>query len=67
MEERDDKTIRLADRSGALMMINRKERLLIKEILAVTLKSPSAKEWIVKKLGREYLQIGERLLKAMGD
>jgi hypothetical protein len=67
MEGSDDMTIGLADRSGALMMINKKERLLIKEVLAVTLKSPSAKEWIVKKLGREYVQIGERLLKAMGD
>jgi hypothetical protein len=67
MEKSNDMTIGLADRSGALMMINKKERLLIKEVLSVTLKSPSAKEWIVKKLGSEYVQIGERLLKAMGD
>jgi hypothetical protein len=67
MEERDEIAIGLADRTGALMMINKKERLLIKELLAVTLKSPSAKDWIVKKLGREYIQIGERLLKAMGN
>ncbi len=67
MDESDDMAIGLADRTGALMMINKKERLLIKELLVVTLKSPSAKEWIVKKLGREYIQIGERLLKAVGD
>jgi hypothetical protein len=67
MDESDDMAMGLADKTGALMMINKKERLLIKELLVVTLKSPSAKEWIVKKLGREYIQIGERLLKAMGD
>jgi hypothetical protein len=67
MDERDDMALGLADRTGALMMINRKERLLIKQLLVVTLKSPRAKEWIVRKLGREYIQIGERLLKAMED
>ena len=67
MEERDEIAIGLADRTGALMMINKKERLLIKELLVVTLKSPSAKGWIIKKLGHEYIKIGERLLKAMGN
>jgi hypothetical protein len=67
MGERDEIAIGLADRTGALMMINKKERRLIKELLAVTLKSPTAKDWIIKKLGREYIQIGEKLLKAMGD
>ena len=49
------------------MMINKKERMLIRELLSVTLKSATAKEWIIKKLGHEYIRIGERLLKAMGD
>ena len=66
-EQQDEITIGLADRTGALMMINKKERMLIKELLSVTLKSSSAKEWIIKKLGREYIGIGEKLLKAMGD
>ena len=67
MEEKDEIAIGLADRTGALMMINKKERMLIKELLSVTLRSPNAKEWIIKKLGREYIQIGEKLLKAMGE
>ena len=66
-EEQDEIAIGLADRTGALMMINKKERMLIKELLSVTLKSATAKEWIIKKLGHEYIQIGEKLLKAMGD
>jgi hypothetical protein len=68
MEEKQDEiAIGLADRTGALMMINKKERMLIKELLSVTLRSPNAKEWITKKLGHEYIQIGEKLLKAMGE
>jgi hypothetical protein len=67
MEEQDEIAIGLADRTGALMMINKKERMLIRELLSVTLKSATAKEWIIKKLGQEYIQIGEKLLKAMGD
>jgi len=56
----------LADKTGALMMINKKERALLRTILAMTMRSSSAKEWITKKLGPEYLQIGESLLKSMG-
>jgi hypothetical protein len=66
-EQRDEIAVGLADRTGALMMINKKERILIREVLSVTLRSATAKEWIVKKLGHEYIQIGEKLLKAMGD
>jgi hypothetical protein len=47
-------------------MIDKKERELVRELLAMTLKSPSAREWISKKLGKEYVQIGVKLLKAMG-
>jgi hypothetical protein len=66
MEERDEISIGLADKTGALLMINKKERKLIREILSVTLKSPAAKEWIIKKFGREYIPIGEKLLNVMG-
>jgi hypothetical protein len=66
MEERDDVLVGLADKTGALLMIDKKERELIREILSMTLKSPSAREWISKKLGKEYVQIGIKLLKNMG-
>jgi hypothetical protein len=66
MEERDDVPVGLADKTGALLMIDKKERELVRELLAMTLKSPSAREWISKKLGKEYVQIGVKLLKAMG-
>jgi len=66
MEEKDDVLVGLADKTGALLMIDKKERELVRELLAMTLKSPSAREWISKKLGKEYVQIGVKLLKAMG-
>jgi hypothetical protein len=66
MEEKDDVLIGLADKTGALLMIDKKERELVRELLSMTLKSPSAREWISKKLGKEYVQIGVKLLKNMG-
>jgi hypothetical protein len=66
MDEKDDVLIGLADKTGALLMIDKKERELVRELLAMTLKSPSAREWISKKLGKEYVQIGVRLLKNIG-
>jgi hypothetical protein len=56
----------LHDKSSAMLMLNNKERKLLREILALTLKSQSARTWIAKKLGNEYIRIGEKLLKSMG-
>ena len=56
----------LHDKSSAMLMLDNKERKLLKEILALTLKSQSARTWITKKLGNEYIKIGEKLLKTMG-
>ena len=66
MEEKDDVLVGLADKTGALLMIDKKECELVRELLAMTLKAPGAREWISKKLGKEYVQIGMKLLKAMG-
>jgi hypothetical protein len=66
MEDNNEVLVGLADKTGALLMIDKKERELVREILSMTLKSPSAREWISKKLGKEYVQIGAKLLKAMG-
>ena len=66
--QKDSKEIQLAlhDKTGALLMIDKKERRLVKELLAITLKSKSSREWIVKKMGSEYITIAEKLLKSMG-
>ncbi len=56
----------LHDKTGALLMIDKKERRLVKELLAITLKSKSSREWISKKMGEEYIGIAKKLLKTMG-
>ncbi len=66
MEKKKDIDLALHDETGALLMLNKKERKLLREILLMTLKSTSAKDWIVKKLGKEYIKIGEKLIKGMG-
>lgn len=66
MEKEDEIMVGLADKTGALMMINKKERELLRTILSMTMRSPSAKDWITKKLGADYVEIGTRLLKSMG-
>jgi len=66
MNEEKDINLVLHDRTGALLMLNKNERKLLKELLDMTLKSKNAREWIIKKLGNEYIAIGEGLLKAMG-
>lgn len=66
MEKEDEMMVGLADKTGALMMINKKERELLRTILSMTMRSPSAKDWITKKLGPDYVEIGTNLLKSMG-
>ena len=66
MEKDDDILMGLADKTGALMMINKKERELLRTILVMTMRSSSAKDWITKKLGPEYVEVGTKLLKSMG-
>jgi hypothetical protein len=66
MEKEDEILVGLADKTGALMMINKKERELLRTILSMTMRSSSAKDWITKKLGPEYVDIGTKLLQSMG-
>lgn len=66
--KKDSQEIHLSlhDKSSAMLMLDNRERKLLKEILALTMKSPSARTWIAKKLGNDYLKVGEKLLKTMG-
>ncbi len=64
----DSQEMKLAlhDKTGALLMLDKRERKLLKELLTITLKSPASREWITKKLGSEYLEAAEKLLRSMG-
>jgi hypothetical protein len=66
MEKEKDFELALHDKTGALLMLNKQERKLLRELLAMTLQSQPARDWITKKLGSEYVEIGENLLKSMG-
>ena len=54
--------------SGQLLMLNKKERHLIKATLEKALKSATARELLAEKLGSEYIERGKNLLKEIaGD
>jgi hypothetical protein len=66
MEIDEDILIGLANKTGALLMIDKKERELLRSILAMTMRSSSAKDWIRNRLGPEYIEIDTKLLSSMG-
>jgi len=48
------------------IMLNKKERILLRVLLSRGLTSEAGREFIAEKFGEEYLDIGEKLLKEMG-
>ncbi len=65
MNEQEKDYLVLSDQTGALMMINKKERKLLKQLLFLTMGSESGKTYIAKKLGPEYIEIADKLLHAL--
>jgi len=66
VSKKEDGDIFLSDQSDGLLMINKEERKLLKQVLLITMGSKNSKAYIVKKLGAKYIQIAEELLKALG-
>ena len=62
-----DANLDLSDRTAALLMVNKDERKLIRELLVMTLNSERGKGHILNKLGVEYVELAENLLKALGS
>ena len=56
----------LHDKTGALLMLNKEERKLLKELLVMTLNSEPIRSYIVKRLGNRSIEIAENLIKSMG-
>ena len=52
--------------TGELYMLGKKERILLRALLGVALKSRAGREVIVQKHGKESLQIAQELLHQMG-
>ena len=68
MEDKKKEDINLAihDSTGAFLMLDKKERRLLKELIYVTMSSKNARKYISDKLGEEYIEIGNNLYKVMG-
>lgn len=62
-----DANLDLSDRTAALLMVNKDERKLIREVLVMTLNSENGKKHIQNKLGAEYVKLAENLLKSLGS
>ena len=54
------------DQTGAPLILNKKERKLTKLLLYRFMGAEKARDYIAKKLGQEYIKIGEKLLEALG-
>jgi hypothetical protein len=64
----DKETRGFYSKAAEPLMLNQKERILIKLLLEKAMKSRIARELIREKLGADYLSCGESLLKAIrGD
>jgi hypothetical protein len=64
--QEDEIEIGFKAETGELFMLGKKERILLRAVLSVTLHSASARATISRKLGKEYLGIAENLLREMG-
>ena len=68
MNMKDAREIGVHDNTGQVMMLDNKERKLLRLVLDVSLRSESAKQYITETLGPRFLKVGEKLLKNMrGD
>ena len=67
MNKKRDSGLFLSEKTGALLMLNTEERRLIKELLSMALKSENVRIYIIKRLGKEYLQVGATLFKNLGS
>ena len=66
-ESKQDANCGLSDSTGALLMLNKEERKLIKELLLMALNSNKVKTYIVERLGKDSIQTGENLLRTLGS
>ena len=52
--------------TGEIYMLSKKERILMIEILKLTLASPAPRQFLVERFGKEGLKIAASLLAQMG-
>jgi hypothetical protein len=67
MSQDDDFEFLIPESRSKLLMVDEKERKLLRLVLAKTLGSESGKRYVIERLGREYVEIGEALLHQMEE
>ncbi len=65
VDTKNDREIGIHDNTGQVMMLDKKERKLLRLLLDVSLKSESAKQYITETMGSRFLKVGEKLLSNM--
>ncbi len=65
MNDTQDTELGLEDQTGALLMLNKQERRLLRALLDMALASATSRERIVEDLGQEYIDVGENLLETL--
>lgn len=66
MDEKDTHNHVDRDTSGGFLLLNKKEREILREILSRSLSSADGVQYISKTLGEEYIQIGLDFLEMLG-
>jgi hypothetical protein len=64
-EKKIDDAIGGKSSTGRLFLLGKKERLLVRTILKRAMKSETGRQYVIEKLGAEYVAIGEKLIEDM--
>jgi hypothetical protein len=67
MPQKDDFEFLIPESRSKLLMVDDKERKLLRLVLRKTLGSESGKRYVIERLGTEYVEIGEALLHHMEE
>ena len=65
-DQEDEIEIKFKSETGELFTLDKKERILLRAVLSVTLGYQTTRSVIAKKLGKESLALAENLLREMG-
>jgi hypothetical protein len=66
VSKREEPEVGFKADTGQLYMLNKRERILVREILRKTLGTTAGKQLITELFGREGLRLAETLFKEMG-
>jgi hypothetical protein len=65
-EEIEEPEVTFTAETGELYMLDKRERILVREVLRLTLTTPSGKKVLEERFGKEGFKIAVSLLEQMG-